>query len=474
MSRTTTTAAPKRFHRLACALAVATVVAGTLLVIFGALSPARAQPSLIEIGSDKVGSVRVTLGKSRTLQVSQPFVDLVVGDAEVADVMPLTDRTLYVLGKKLGITNVSVYDQGKRLVGVIDVEVATNAARLAADLGADGEGGAQVGSANGRTVLSGSVPDAVAAQKAMTLAKQYGPEVVNDLKVRGSQQVMLEVRFVEASRSAAKDLGFQWSVQGKDGSARIGNGPTSGTTPFGSFLGSILSKGIKADVLVQALEERGLVRRLAEPNLIAMSGERASFLAGGEYPIPVQAEQGRITVAYKKFGVSLDFLPTVLADGAINLKIEPEVSQLDAANGVSTGGGILVPALTVRRAATVVELRSGQSFAVAGLLQSVNQTTQEQLPWIADVPILGTLFRSAAFDRKETELAIIVTPHLVKPARPGERLRTPLDNRAPANDLDLFLTGQQEVETAAHRVANTVRPPSGYILDLPKGAPGAK
>jgi pilus assembly protein CpaC len=474
VSRTTTTAAPKRFHRLACALAVATVVAGTLLVIFGALSPARAQPSLIEIGSDKVGSVRVTLGKSRTLQVSQPFVDLVVGDAEVADVMPLTDRTLYVLGKKLGITNVSVYDQGKRLVGVIDVEVATNAARLAADLGADGEGGAQVGSANGRTVLSGSVPDAVAAQKAMTLAKQYGPEVVNDLKVRGSQQVMLEVRFVEASRSAAKDLGFQWSVQGKDGSARIGNGPTSGTTPFGSFLGSILSKGIKADVLVQALEERGLVRRLAEPNLIAMSGERASFLAGGEYPIPVQAEQGRITVAYKKFGVSLDFLPTVLADGAINLKIEPEVSQLDAANGVSTGGGILVPALTVRRAATVVELRSGQSFAVAGLLQSVNQTTQEQLPWIADVPILGTLFRSAAFDRKETELAIIVTPHLVKPARPGERLRTPLDNRAPANDLDLFLTGQQEVETAAHRVANTVRPPSGYILDLPKGAPGAK
>jgi pilus assembly protein CpaC len=121
----------------------------------------------------------------------------------------------------------------------------------------------------------------------------------------------------------------------------------------------------------------------------------------------------------------------------------------------------------------VVELRSGQSFAVAGLLQSVNQTTQEQLPWIADVPILGTLFRSAAFDRKETELAIIVTPHLVKPARPGERLRTPLDNRAPANDLDLFLTGQQEVETAAHRVANTVRPPSGYILDLPKGAPRA-
>jgi pilus assembly protein CpaC len=292
--------------------------------------------------------------------------------------------------------------------------------------------------------------------------------VVNDLKVRGSQQVMLEVRFLEASRSAAKDLGVRWGSQGKNFSGRTGNGTLSGETPFGQFLGTILGKGVKVDVLVEALEQRGLARRLAEPNLIALSGEKASFLAGGEYPIPIQADQGRVTVAYKKFGVSLDFLPTVLSNGLINLKIEPEVSSLDVSNGVSTGGGITVPALTVRRALTVVELRSGQSFAIAGLLQSVNQTTQEQLPWLSDVPILGSLFRSASFEKKETELAIIVTPHLVKPARPGERLRSPLDNRAPANDLDLFLVGQQEVEKAAHKVANTVQPQSGYILDVPK------
>jgi pilus assembly protein CpaC len=450
-------------------LVLAAITAASVSLAIGA-TKAVAQTSVVEIGESKVGSVRVTQGKSRTLQLSQGFVDLVVGDPEVADVMPLTDRTLYVLGKKLGITNVTVYDQAKRLVGVIDVEVGTNTPRLSADLieQAGPETSARAGTANGRTVLSGTVPDAVAAAKAVTLAKQYGPEVVNDLKVRGSQQVMLEVRFVEASRSAAKDFGVQWNVAGRDGSARIGNGPASGKTPFGQFLGTVLGKGVQADVLVQALEERGLVRRLAEPNLITMSGEKASFLAGGEYPIPVQADQGRVTVAYKKFGVSLEFLPTVLANGAINLKIEPEVSQLDTTNGVSTGGGITVPALTVRRAATVVELRSGQSFAVAGLLQSVSQTTQEQLPWIADVPIIGTLFRSAAFERKETELAIIVTPHLVKAAKPGERLRTPLDNRVPGNDLDLFLAGEQEVETAAHRVANTVQPPSGYILDLPK------
>jgi pilus assembly protein CpaC len=463
-------ARPRRFHRLAWTLALAASVAGTAFVAAGMLSPARAQTRMVEIGESRVGSVRVVQGKSQTLQVSQGFVDLVVGDPEVADVMPLTDRTMYVLGKRLGITNVSVYDAAKRLVGVIDVEVGTNAPRIAADLAADGDAaGTRVTSANGRTVLSGSVADAVAASKAVTLARQYGPEVVNDLKVRGSQQVMLEVRFLEASRSAAKDLAVNSNFTSTNLSGRTGNGTLSGQTPFGQFLGTILGRGVRADVLVEALEQRGLARRLAEPNLIALSGEKASFLAGGEYPIPIQADQGRVTVAYKKFGVSLDFLPTVLSNGLINLKIEPEVSSLDVSNGVSTGGGITVPALTVRRALTVVELRSGQSFAIAGLLQSVNQTTQEQLPWLADVPILGALFRSASFEKKETELAIIVTPHLVKPARPGETLRSPLDNRAPANDLDLFLVGQQEVDKAAHKVANTVGPPpSGYILDLPK------
>ena len=321
------------------------------------------------------------------------------------------------------------------------------------------------------------MPDGVAAARAVDLARQYGPEVMNDLTVRSPQQVMLEVRFVEASRDASKELGVNWKVVGKNfGSATTaaynvaaltGFGSLrSGNAPFGTLIGRVLSSGVEADVIVQALEERGLARRLAEPNLITMSGEKANFLAGGEYPIPVQGDNNSVTIDYKKFGVGLTFTPTVLANGVINLRIEPEVSQLDYTNTVRTAG-VVVPALIVRRASTVVELRDGQSFAVAGLLQSINHQTQEQLPWLADVPIIGALFRSAAFERKETDLAIIVTPRLVKPAKPGQRLRTPLDNTAPANDADLFLVGQQEVSVAKARVSGTVPlPPKGHILDL--------
>jgi pilus assembly protein CpaC len=456
------------------AAALASSLASVALLATGTL--AQAQVQMVSIGNGQVGAARVTLGKSHTLETSLGFVDLVVGDPDIADVMPLTDRTLYVLGKKIGTTNVSVYDAAKQLVGVIEVEVGYNTARLASDLERIEPGsGARVASANGRTVLWGSVEDAPSAARAVGLAKQYGPDVVNEMAVRSPQQVMLEVRFIEASRNAGKELGVNWRAVGKNfGSATtagwnvaastgLGTLP-SGNVPFGTLIGRVLSSGVEADVMVQALEQRGLARRLAEPNLITLSGEKANFLAGGEFPIPVQSDNNRITVDYKKFGVSLAFTPTVLGNGLINLRIEPEVSQLDYTNTVRTAT-VAVPALIVRRASTVVELRDGQSFAIAGLLQSINQQTQEQLPWLAEVPILGTLFRSAAFERKETDLAIIVTPRLVKPARPGQRLKTPLDATAQANDADLFLLGQQEVPIAEARVSGTApRPVSGHIL----------
>jgi pilus assembly protein CpaC len=473
------TQARARFSRRSVAIAIAASLAGLALIAGAALVPARAADArLVDLADSKVGGVRVTLGKSETLRTSRGFVDLVVGDPDVADVMPLTDQTLYVLGKKIGTTNVSVYDASKQLVGVIEVEVGYNTPRLAAEMALKGPGGARIGSANGRTVLSGEMPDGVSAAKAVALAKQYGPEVLNELTVRGPQQVMLEVRFVEASRNAGRELGVNWEAVGRNYgnptraalnfAAASGTGTlASGHTPFGALIGRVLSGGVEADVLVQALEERGLARRLAEPNLIAMSGEKASFLAGGEFPIPVQAEQGRITVDYKKFGVGLTFTPTVLSNGVINLKIEPEVSQLDPTNFIRTSG-IAIPALIVRRASTVIELRDGQSFAIAGLLQSINQETQQQLPWIADIPIIGALFRSAAFERKETDLAIIVTPRLVQPAKPGQRLRTPLDPAVPANDADLFLTGQQEIPVGKARAAGTRPIPIGHILDVNK------
>ncbi len=208
-----------------------------------------------------------------------------------------------------------------------------------------------------------------------------------------------------------------------------------------------------------------MVRRLAEPNLIAMSGEKASFLAGGGFPIPVAGTFQQITVEYKKFGVGLTFVPTVLANGVINLKIEPEVSHIDTTNSIRTGV-VAIPAITVRRASTTIELRDGQSFAIAGLLQSVTAETQQQLPWLADVPILGALFRSAAFEKKETDLAIIVTPRLVKPAKPGQKLRTPLDDALPASDADRFLTGKQEIPIAKAARSGLVVPATGHILDL--------
>jgi pilus assembly protein CpaC len=214
------------------------------------------------------------------------------------------------------------------------------------------------------------------------------------------------------------------------------------------------------------------VRRLAEPNLTALSGDTASFLAGGEFPIPVSSTLGTIGIEFKKYGVGLAFTPTVLGDGVINLKIEPEVSEIDPTTSIVLNG-ITIPALIVRRANTTVELRDGQSFAIAGLLQSINTTNQQQLPWIADVPILGALARSAAFQKKETDLVIIVTPRLVRPARPGDVLRTPLDGTKPGNDADLFLLGQAEVTVPMDRRlkgrSDGSAPPIGHILDVPKG-----
>ena len=470
----------RRSGTAAAALFVPLVVLACLLTAPAA--KAQSKDQVVEIGQDKIGAAKVAVGKSRTLRTSVGFVDLVVGDVEVADVMPLTDHSLYVMGKKIGTTNVSIFDASKRLVGLIEVEVTYDTPRLADDLerAAPGQGG-RVTSANGRTVLTGAVGDAVAASDASNLAKAYGPEVINEMKVRAPQQVMLEVRFIEASRTAGKAIGVNWDVVGKNFQdptrAALNLAATTGTgtlalgagAPFGAILGRVLSSGVQADVLVQALEERGLARRLAEPNLITLTGEKASFLAGGEFPIPVASDLGRITIEYKKFGVQLMFTPTVLRDGVINLRIEPEVSQLDFTNAVRTAG-VTVPALIVRRASTVIELRDGQSFAIAGLLQNMNTETRQQLPWLADVPILGAMFASTAFERKETDLAIIVTPRLVKPARPNERLRTPLDNVAAANDPDRFLLGKQEVSVAAARKSGTEPlPPSGHFLDLPKG-----
>ncbi len=418
-----------------------------------------------------VPTITVSTGNTETLRTPNAFVDLVVGDPTIADVMPLTDKSFYVHGKKTGTTTVSAYDADKQLVGTIEIEVGANSNRLQRELRSRMPNARiRVASINGRIELSGTVPDAPSAERAMTIARQFGPNVLNSITVTQSQQVMLEVRFIEASRNAGRDLGVNWNINGRGVTATVA-GTAANSTPFGTFIGHILQRGTTVDVLINALEQKGLGRRLAEPNLIAMSGQEASFLAGGEFPFPVPAPLGSPpAIQFKKFGVGLTFTPTVLADGMINLKIEPEVSQIDTTSSVSFGTGS-VPSLVVRRASTTVELRDGQSFAIAGLLQSMSSDNVRQLPWIGNVPVIGTLFKSQAFERRETDLAIIVTPRIVRPAAPNQRLAGPLDNTLPANDVDRFILQRQEVTPRQARRDLNVPPriATGHILDL-KGA----
>jgi pilus assembly protein CpaC len=439
---------------------------------------ASAQAREVELTAGRTSAiVKVSIGKSESVRTGDSFSEVIVSDPDVADAIPLTDRSLSVLGKKIGTARVSVYGEGKRLVGVFDIEVSYDTSRLGSELAQRfPHARFRVSSVNGRIMLGGTAPNAPTVDQAMTIAKQFGADVINSVRVSAPQQVMLEVRFVEASRSAGRDLGVNWQVvqsnlQTAGGvAANVGSaGLLSGAAPFGTIVGRLLGNGVQADALLQALEQRGVVRRLAEPNLTALSGDTASFLAGGEFPIPVSSNLGTTTVEFKKYGVGLAFTPTVLGDGIINLKIEPEVSQIDPTTSVSVGS-ISIPALIVRRANTTVELRDGQSFAIAGLLQSINTADQKQLPWLADVPVLGALARSASYQKKETDLVIIVTPRIVRPARPGDVLRTPLDTTRPANDAEFFLLGQAEITVPMDRRikgrSDGRAPAIGHILDV--------
>ncbi len=411
--------------------------------------------------------LNVVVSRAVTLAADKRISEVLIGNPEIADVVALTDRSLYVLGKKIGITSVSVLDDQKRILAVLSVDVTFDVEGLRKSLIAHvPASGVQLASINGKVLLTGTVTDAATMSRALAIAEQFAPgAVTNALAVRGSQQVLLEVRFIEASRDSSRDLGIAWDVVGKRVALSTGlTGLASNNTPFGAMVATLLDSGTKVDVLIQALEKRGLARRLAEPNLVALSGDTANFLAGGEFPFPVQntAVNGSnlLTVEFKKFGVGLAFTPTVLGDGLINLKIEPEVSEIDPTTTLRVGG-VEIPSLSVRRAKTTIELRDGQSFAMAGLLQTSLVNNQSQLPWMGQVPVLGALLRSAAFQKKETDLVIIVTPRLVKPRRPGDAFpATPLDGKSPANDREFFLGGRNEIKIGKPD------PLRGHILDL--------
>jgi pilus assembly protein CpaC len=494
---------------------LAAAVIAVALLAPDMVGEAQAQRQLAIVGAKRSTSVGVAVGKTEDVRIDAPFTEITLGDSDVADVTPLTDRSLSILGKKIGTTRVSLYGEDKKLVGIFDIEVSYDISRLATELRRMTDGGIKVSSVNGRIMLSGTSPDATTLDKAVVISRQFAPDVINMVRVLQPQQVVLEVRFIEANRNAGRELGVQWNSFGKNtltnigsrvessqlpvttpgghfqqgafqppGGAQLGGrnvqpttlpispivaaGVLSGTAPFGFLLGSMNRGALSIDVAINALEEKGLARSLAEPNLVALSGDTASFLAGGEYPIPVPGSLGTVTIDYKRYGVGLAFTPTVLREGLINLKIEPEVSELDFAHPVAFAG-YSIPPLIVRRASTTVELRDGQSFVIGGLLQNHSTTAQQQLPWLGDVPVLGALFRSAAYKKQETDLAIIVTPRIVRPTRPGDTVRTPLDNTLPANDVDFFLMGKPEITPADARLAvGHQRRFVGHMLDLRK------
>jgi pilus assembly protein CpaC len=480
--------------------AVLCVIAGGL----GAIVPSATQGADTQLTRGFEGVSRplvITLYKSRTIHLDRPFATAVVGSPDIVDALPMTDRGLYIQGKKIGTTNVSVFDADQKLVAVIDVEVTLDNRDLQSKIfAATGNRGIRVSSSNGQVVLSGVATDAVAADRAVALARTVSPNgVVNAMSVAPSQQVLLKVRFLEASRDAGRDLGVNWMAANANGSRGVTTGQgqfitSNGTTPlnntpggiplfqttgtlatpaapFGVILANLVNKGTQIDVLITALETKGLIRRLAEPNLAALSGDTAQFLAGGEFPVPIAATSANgivtPTIEFKPFGVRLSFTPTVLANGVINLRIAPEVSELDFANAV-TISGTTVPSLIKRDAVTTIELRDGQSFAIAGLLQANDLRTNAQIPWLGSVPVLGALFRSLHYQKHETDLVIIVTPHLVQPASPGQRLATPFDQRLPSNDVDFFVFGQSEIPRQYNNYDSPVgvQGPYGHIIPL--------
>ena len=290
-------------------------------------------------------------------------------------------------------------------------------------------------------VLSGTVSGNTTMDKILAVSERFAPGLVTNLmSVEGSQQVMLRVRFIEVKRSILKNMGFNFKIFEGDFSFTSGNTFASNTAlaDFGAVAltgGTLGAVGI--DALLNALESKGLTKTLAEPNLIALSGDTASFLAGGEFPVQTVSED-QTQIEFKPFGVRLSFTPTVLDNGLINLIVSPEVSAVDFS--VAVGG---TPGLTVRRATTTIELRDGQSFAIAGLLQDDFSDTIDQIPLLGDIPILGALFRSSQFQKNETELVIIVEAHLVKPAPIGS-LATPVDNFIPPSESDIWLFGRIE------------------------------
>ncbi|MDH3668929.1 MAG: type II and III secretion system protein family protein [Paracoccaceae bacterium] len=410
-------------------------------------------------------NITVLIGRAIVVESNQPFIEVSVADPAVADVSPLSDRSIYIFGKGRGSTTLTLLGENGQLITNVTVKVVPDLAELKQRLKeVFPNEPIKVRLTGGNIVLSGVISGKAKISRAMSLARSYvGNTVVNMMSVGGTQQVMLKVRVAEMSRTAAKELGFNTFLTATPGSD-IGGGIFSGSatnpsptigigvdgpttfTATGDFgvLGAIAQLGdFGLGITLTALEQKGFSRTLAEPNLVALSGNEANFLAGQDVPIPQVNDDGEVEITFKPVGVSVNFIPTVLDDDLINLELSTEVSAIDTTtDGIPISATInnVVPIFSVRRATTAIELRDGQSFAIAGLLQDNFTDAISQFPFLGDIPILGTLFRSTDYARGETELVIIVSVHLVVPVSEDE-LSVPFDHVRIPNELELFLMG---------------------------------
>ena len=435
-------------------------------------------------------ALNVPMNRAIVVESEIPFAELSIANPGIADISSLSDRTIYVLGKSPGITSLTLFDASGQLITNVNVRVAADVTEFKERLRQILPGEKiEVRTANDGIVLSGVVSSSQRLQRALDLAERYAPERVSNLmSVGGIQQVMMKVRFAEMQRSVSKSLSSSLALNGAIGGTGLnaGSGTTNtsggiansiagnvpgvnqnaGAVLFGFDVGSV-----QVGLLLEALEQKGVVRFLAEPNLVSLSGQEASFLAGGEYPVPIAQTDDRITIEFKPFGVELNFIPRVVDQDIINLEMNAAVSAIDPSNSLSLGNGLEIAAFTRRETQSTVEMRDGESFAIAGLLTDDFVDNSSQLPWIGDVPVLGSLFRSADYQRSQTELVIIVTAHLVTPTR-GEALALPTDRIKPPTEKDLFLFGRTAESStppkagAAGEVAKQDFSGSyGYVLD---------
>ena len=411
---------------------VSLLLASLMIVLINSIGHAQATSYKASFKENtEAVAVNVLVGQSRVINFDKPVGRFSVSNPEIAEAVLVTPNQVLVNGKAFGQVNFIAWEQSGGEYLVFDVYVRTNLSLIDAQIRAlFPQNDIRLSQANGSVVLSGSVPDVKTATQVQSVVEAAGFKTVNLMAspVKSMAQVQLQVRVAEVSRNRLKDFGTSFGYQSTAGGSVLGTQTGNGTSTLSSISSDLLRGNVANPLnlfllgnnplaIFHALQTQGALRALAEPNLIAMDGKEASFLAGGEFPIPVvtgTADKPTVTIVFKEYGVRLNFTPTILDEDHIRLDLEPEVSTIDFANGVKFAG-FVVPGLRTRRAKTGVELRDGQSFALAGLLDNNEKQSLSRVPVLSDVPVLGALFKSKSFEKQETELVFIVTAQMVKP-----------------------------------------------------------